>query len=160
MKVLNFNEYIKEGFLSKTLGRSNTGEKRLEDKTLLDDMCKFIGECMAKKMKIEYSPDLCTYERNEDDSYHEEAYYIRCNFEELASEYSDIVIDFVPEKHRTISEYKDFEELSFDMFYTIDQFQDSGFEYEDYEDPYMSSKRQFNKIKKIFQYIVDELGKI
>lgn len=161
MRILNYDEYIKEGFLSKTINRSASGEKRKEDITLLDEMCKFIGECMAKKMKIEYSPKLCTFEKDEDSSNDDqEAYFIRCNFGELAFEYSDVVIDFVPEKHYSISEYKDFEELAFDMFYTIDNFQDSAFEYEDYKDPYMSSKKEFNKIKRIFQYIVNELEKI
>ena len=158
--VKKFNEFIEEGFMTRTLDRDKSGEKRLENKTLLDEMCKFIGECMSKKMKIEYSSNLCTYEKNEDDFRHEESYIIRCNFEELASEYSDVVIDFIPKKHETIREYKDFEELSFDMFYKIDQFQDCDFEYEDYRDQYMSSKKEFNKIKKIFQYIVNELGKI
>ena len=159
--VKKFNEFIEEGFMTRTLDRDKSGSKRLEDKTLLDEMCKFIGECMAKKMKISYSPELCTFERDED-SYNDdqESYFIRCNFGEIASEYSDVVINFAPEKYYSISEYKNFEELSFDMFYTIDKFQDSYFEYEDYRDPYMSSKKEFNKIKRIFQYIVNELGKI
>ena len=42
MIVRKFNEFIEEGFLSKTLGRTKSGEKRLENKTPIDDYLKTI----------------------------------------------------------------------------------------------------------------------
>lgn len=152
MTILNFDDFVNEGLWSGTFDRARDGEKRKEDIDFFDKMCEFIGNLMAKKMKIPYSRDLCKIEPDEEN---EGGYIIHCNFGELAMEYEDIMIDFVPDQ-----KCESYEELADILFYVIDQFQDSGFEYEDYEDPYMSSKRQFNQIRRIFQYIVNELGKI
>ena len=43
--------------------------------------------------------------------------------------------------------------------YCLDMFQDSDFYYNDYRDPYIPSKKQFNKIKKILSKLVDHLFK-
>lgn len=156
--ILKFENYISE-LWSKGIERSRSGEKRTEDMTCLDNLCKYAGEFIAKELKIDYSSDLCKYE--EDNDYlpnHSEDYkyyYIYFNFGELGDEYSDIVMNFKLIKDKLTDE--DFIYRKF--AYCLDMFQDSDFDYNDYKDPYIPSKKEFNKIKKILSKLVNHVYK-
>ena len=56
MKVLKFSEFIEEGFLSKTLGRSKSGDLRLEDKFTKSDFDEFCDDVESdiNGVRIEY----------------------------------------------------------------------------------------------------------
>lgn len=159
MKIPTFEEYfINEGVLSKTLNRSKYNIVREEDKSYLDKVCKIAGEFIAKKIKINYSPDLCTYEDDEEENKKYEDlknYFIRLNFGELGEEYSDIVFSISLDN----SEIDNFNDTCSKFASCLDYFQSGDFEYEDYKDPYIPSKKIFNKIKRCFEQLVDFIYK-
>lgn len=57
--VLKFEDYIKEGFINKTLKRVRKGDDRTEDKHFAREMCKFISQFISDTYHIPYSDDLC-----------------------------------------------------------------------------------------------------
>ena len=62
--IKKFNEFIQEGFLSKTLSRVKNNEERLEDKSAIKEACKLISEIISNYLNIEYSDDICTCDEN------------------------------------------------------------------------------------------------
>ena len=60
--VLKFDEYIKEGFLSKTYDRYRTGEKRLEDKLPMYIVCEKMSKYLSEQYKQECIYSISKYE--------------------------------------------------------------------------------------------------
>ena len=153
MKIPTFEEFITEGLWNKGLNRKKSGEKRKEDLTPLDNICKFIGEFIAKKLKIEYKPELCVYYEDEDynKSYEDtKQYNIYMNFSELGDEYNELIFDV------TTGYDENEQSIGFKVADNLDWFQDE-MSYEDYKDAYSPSKKEFNKIKKILSQLVPEI---
>lgn len=56
-KLSEINELWSKGLL-----RNKTGEKRLENKTQLDELCELLGKYVSNKLNIKYDKKICTYE--------------------------------------------------------------------------------------------------
>ena len=159
MKIPTFEEFVAEGLWNKGLNRNKSNEKRKEDLTSLDNICKFAGEFIAKKLKIEYKPELCVYYEDEDyNESHEDTkqYNVYMDFSELGDEYNELIFSV------TIFEMDggidNEEEVIHKFAENLDEFQDQ-MEYEDYKDEYSPSKKEFNKIKRILSQLVSEIYK-
>lgn len=85
--ILKFEDYIKEGFLSKTLSRANSGKKRLEDTHALDYICNLVIEFVQKRFDVKCSPNSCKYtELKTPKSSKSYKYQIDCDFTEWFGE--------------------------------------------------------------------------
>ena len=62
--VKKFIDFIEEGMWSKTFDRARTGEERIEDKSVIKDVCKTISEIISEHLNIPYKDDICTFEGN------------------------------------------------------------------------------------------------
>ena len=62
--IKRFEEFIKEGFMTRSLNRNKSGEERLENKLAIKDVCKFISEIISEHCKIPYSDSICTCDGN------------------------------------------------------------------------------------------------
>lgn len=154
MSIPSFEDFISEQLWSKGIERSKSSIKRIEDENPFDKLCKFSGEIIAKKLKIDYSPDLCTYSALSEEPNDSTMYEVVMNFGDLGEEYSNIQFEF----DIYDDDFDNFDKVCHHFFYALDTFQDE-MDYEDYRDPYMSSKKEFNKIKRILANLVDEIRK-
>lgn len=84
-RILNFDEFIDEGFINKTLKRVRKGEERVENQYTpsLDYLCEFYGRGMSKILKIDYREDLCTWRKTKKTPKYQ--YY------EVSIDFSDVV---------------------------------------------------------------------
>ena len=58
--IKKFNEFVEEGFMTRSLNRNNSGEERLENKLGIKEVCKFVSEIISKHLNIPYRDDICT----------------------------------------------------------------------------------------------------
>lgn len=158
--ILNFDEYVNEELWKGVIDRSKTDTTRLED---IDDfdrsmktLCDFCGEYMAKKMKIDFSDNLCTYDDPNEDDYGRLNVNINFNFSEIGTEFGEMTCD-CEFKDGCLNE-GDIDEMWTQFFDIFDKWQDE-LDYEDYRDPYINGKREFNKIKKILLGLTKEIQK-
>ena len=162
MRIIpSFDEYINERLFQNSIDRIKSGESRKEDLTPLDNICKFSAEFIAKKLKIDYKPELCSY--SEDEEYnttleHEDSksYFISMNFSEIGFEFDDM--GFNLELDMFNDKFNDSEYVYSEFASGLDIFQDE-MNYDDYKDPYISGKKEFNKIKRTLSQLVDEIQK-
>lgn len=151
--VLKFEDYINEGLVNKTLKRVRMGDKRIEARTPLDELCKFVGNCIAKKFKIEPSSKLCHCEKMKPDTDSIGIPYEICldlSLDGEYPEYEDVRFEFEIDEHMSGGR------IWFDFSYALDIFQD-GMEYEEYRDPELDSRKHFNKIKRTLESIVGQI---
>jgi hypothetical protein len=81
---------------------------------------------------------------------------INFNFSEIGSEFGEMTCD-CGFTDGCLTE-GDIDEMWTQFFDIFDKWQDE-LDYEDYRDPYISGKREFNKIKKILSGLVKEIQK-
>ena len=87
--IKKFQEFIEEGFLSKTINRSKSGELRKEDVSPIDAVCNLLSQILCKKFDIPFEK-IFTWE--EVHGYNKNKYYFKifCNFKEIDNRYVNI----------------------------------------------------------------------
>ena len=89
--IKKFQEFIEEGFLSKTISRSKSGEQRLGDKEYIDTLCEFSSKIISEYLGIDFDENICTYEFKEEET-HKITYQIIFKIKNKVLSYSCIIL--------------------------------------------------------------------
>ena len=89
--IKKFQEFIEEGFLSKTLGRSKSGDVRLGDKEFIDVLCEFSSKVISEYLNKDFDKNICTYKLKETDKY-KISYDITFNINDKILTYNCVIL--------------------------------------------------------------------
>lgn len=133
--VKKFNEFIKEGFMTRSLNRNKSGEERLEDKLAIKEVCKLVSEIISEHLNIPYRDDICTFEGDVENS---NLYQIHFKFKKWDFSYDCVS---KPEDPSSVAE----------SIIAVSTSISIGIKY---------YKSITNTVKKILEHVSDELKKI